>query len=267
MSKAKVVIVFYSLYTHTYQLAKAIQEGAESVGGVEVSLYQVPETLSKETIEKYCAGVAKQAMKDVPILTHDLQGEVFRNADAVIFGSPTRFGSMTAQMKHFFDGLGGLWYENIFVGKIGSAFTGSQTQHGGQETTIFTIATCMFHLGMVVVGLPYSCSALKESKVISGGSPYGATFVSPQGTQTISENERECGKFQGRHVAILAKQLKAGSSAVASDFASLNDAGKKKTDTVTKPDDSKKTKKVKKGSTKKEEAPKKKDKEGKKKGK
>jgi len=188
----KIVVIFYSLYTHTFQLAQAIVQGAESVPGVRVELYQVPEILPDPIIEKMGALKAKDAMKEIPVITHEKQGEILKSADAIIFGSPTRFGTMTAQMKSFFDGLGGLWYENAFVGKLGGAFGGSGTQHGGQETTLFSMIYCMMHLGLTIVGLPYSCNEIKESKEISGGTPYGSTHIaSTDGSRAVSENEKK----------------------------------------------------------------------------
>jgi len=214
MGDAKVVIIFYSLYTHTYQLAQAVRAGVESVPGVKVEMYQVPEILPDNIIDKMGATKAKEAMKDVTVITHEMQGDILKSADAIIFGSPTRFGNMTSQMKNFFDGLGGLWYENAFVGKLGSVFGGSGTQHGGQETTLFSMITCLFHLGMIVVGLPYTCQHQKESKLVSGGTPYGSTHIAAtDGSRAVSENEKECARFQGRHVATLAKQMKAGKKA------------------------------------------------------
>jgi len=214
MGDAKVVIIFYSLYTHTYQLAQAVRAGVESVPGVKVEMYQVPEILPDNIIDKMGATKAKEAMKDVTVITHEMQGDILKSADAIIFGSPTRFGNMTSQMKNFFDGLGGPWYENAFVGKLGSVFGGSGTQHGGQETTLFSMITCLFHLGMIVVGLPYTCQHQKESKLVSGGTPYGSTHIAAtDGSRAVSENEKECARFQGRHVATLAKQMKAGKKA------------------------------------------------------
>jgi len=216
-SDTKVVVIFYSLYTHTYQLAQAVVQGAESVPGVSVELYQVPEILPEHIIDKMGATKAKEAMREVKVITHEMQGEILKSADAIIFGSPTRFGNMTAQMKSFFDGLGGLWYENAFVGKFGGCFGGSGTQHGGQETTLFAMITCMLHLGMTIVGLPYSCNAQKESKEISGGTPYGSTHIAAtDGSRAVSENEKECARFQGKHVATLARQLKHGRLALGS---------------------------------------------------
>jgi len=215
MSQTKVVVIFYSLYTHTFQLAQAVVAGAESVPGVTVELYQVPEILLPEIIEKMGATKAKEAMKEVPVITHDQQGEILKSADAIILGSPTRFGQPTSQLRSFLDGLGGMWYENALVGKLGSCFSGSGTQHGGQETTLFGIITTMMHLGMNIVGLPYSCNAQKESKEVSGGTPYGSTFIAgTDGSRAVSDNEKECARFQGKYVAILAKQLKAGRAVV-----------------------------------------------------
>jgi len=238
----KVVVIFYSLYTHTYQLAQAIVQGAESVPGVAVELYQVPEILPDHIIDKMGATKAKEAMREVKVITHEMQGDILKSADAILFGSPTRFGNMTAQMKSFFDGLGGLWYENAFVGKFGGCFGGSGTQHGGQETTLFAMITCMLHLGLTIVGLPYSCNAQKESKDISGGTPYGSTHIAAtDGSRAVSENEKECARFQGKHIATLARQLKHGKAALgqpveAKAAKKVEDKGTEKNATEKKPD-------------------------------
>jgi len=207
----KVVVIFYSLYTHTWQLAQAIVDGAKEIEGVEVELYQVPELLSDEVINKMGATQPKEAMKHIPVITSEIRKDVIKSADAIFFGSPTRFGVMTAQMKSFFDALGGLWFENACVGKIASCFTGSGTQHGGQETTLCSMITPLLHLGFVYVGLPYSCKEQKEVGEISGGSPYGSTFIAgSDGSRAVSANEKACARFQGRHVAQIAKDLKFG---------------------------------------------------------
>lgn len=209
--KTKVVVIFYSLYTHTWQLAQAIAEGAKEVDGVEVEMYQVPELLPDDVIGKMGATQPKDAMKDIPTITPEIRKQVIKSADAIVFGSPTRFGSMTAQMKMFFDGLGGLWFENACVGKIASCFTGSGTQHGGNETTIMSMLAPLLHLGFIYVGLPYSCKEQKEINEVSGGSPYGATFIAgSDGSRAVSANEKACARFQGKHVASLARELKAG---------------------------------------------------------
>jgi len=147
------------------------------------------------------------------VITSEIRKEVIKSADAIFFGSPTRFGIMTAQMKSFFDALGGLWYENACVGKVASCFTGSGTQHGGQETTIFSMITPLLHLGFMYVGLPYSCKELlaKDLDEISGGTPYGATYIAGNdGSRAVSNNEKACARYQGRHVAQIAKELKFG---------------------------------------------------------
>jgi NAD(P)H dehydrogenase (quinone) len=211
----KVVVIFYSLYTHTWQLARAIVDGAKTVEDVEVEIYQVPELLSDEVINKMGATQPKEAMKHIPVITSDIRKDVIKGADAIFFGSPTRFGVMTAQMKSFFDALGGLWYENACVGKVASCFTGTGSQHGGQETTLFSMITPLLHLGFVYVGLPYSCKEQKEINEISGGSPYGATFIAgSDGSRAVSPNEFACARFQGRHVAQFAKELMLGRMAL-----------------------------------------------------
>lgn len=157
------------------------------------------------------AGQPKEAMKDIKTITPEIRKQVIKSADAIVFGSPTRFGSMTAQMKMFFDGLGGLWFENACVGKIASCFTGSGTQHGGNETTIMSMLAPLLHLGFLYVGLPYSCAEQKETNEVSGGSPYGAAFIAgSDGSRAVSANEKACARYQGRHVATIAKELKAG---------------------------------------------------------
>ncbi|KAL6052774.1 NAD(P)H dehydrogenase (quinone) [Balamuthia mandrillaris] len=209
--RTKVVVIIYSTYSHTAQLARAVVEGAKSVDGVDVELYQVPETLSPEIIEKMGATATKKAIEDIPVIEPSIRNDVIKSADAVIFGCPTRFGGMTAQMKAFFDQLGGLWFEDACVGKVASAFTGTGTQHGGQETTIFSMITPLLHLGFVYVGLPYSCKDQCGVGEVSGGSPYGASFIADtDGSRQVSEREKKCGRFQGQHVAQVAKDLKLG---------------------------------------------------------
>lgn len=200
----KVNIIFHSVYGHTYQLAEAIAEGAREVDGAEVSLYQVPETFSAEVIAKMGAAEAKKTFAHVPVADMTQLSE----ADAVIFGAPTRFGMMTAQMRAFLDRTGQLWASNALVGKVGSVFTSSATQHGGQESTILNFHTTLLHQGMVIVGVPYSEPGLMEVREISGGSPYGAsTIAGPDGSRNPSENELAIARFQGRHVATIAKKL------------------------------------------------------------
>ncbi|TWT77435.1 p-benzoquinone reductase [Posidoniimonas polymericola] len=200
----KIAIVFYSTYGHVYQLAEAVAEGAKSVDGAEVSVYQVPETLSDEVLKKMGALEARQAFADVPEATTDILAE----ADAVIFGTPTRFGNMAAQMRSFLDSTGGLWKKGALVGKPGSVFASTASQHGGQETTITSFHTTLLHHGMLVVGVPYSCEGLSEMGEISGGTPYGATTMAKDdGSRQPSENELSIARFQGEHVAKIAKKL------------------------------------------------------------
>jgi NAD(P)H dehydrogenase (quinone) len=204
----KVNVVFHSMYGHIYKMAEAIAEGAREVEGSEVKIYQVPETLSDEVLEKMGAIEKKKMFAHIPVMTRDLNEEVLAGADALIFGTPTRYGNMTAEMRAVFDGLGGLWSKNAFVGKVGSAFTSSETQHGGQETTIVSLHFTLLHLGMIVVGLPYSETRQMGVEEIKGGSPYGAsTIAGPGGTRQPSEIELEMARYQGRHVTQIAKKL------------------------------------------------------------
>lgn len=202
----KVSVIFYSMYGHIYRMAEAVAEGAKSVKGAEVKLLQVPETLPAEVIEKMGAVEAKKAFADVPTATiDDLSG-----ADAVIFGTPTRFGNMCAQMRAFLDATGGLWAKGSLIGKAGSVFTSSNTQHGGQETTIVSFHMTLLHHGMVIVGMPYSEKRQMTLDEITGGSPYGAsTIAGPDGSRMPSENELAMARFQGAHVAAIAAKLSA----------------------------------------------------------
>jgi len=202
----KVSVVFYSMYGHIYRMAEAVAEGARSVKGAEVKLAQVPETLSAEIIEKMGATGARKVFAHVPIATlDDLSG-----ADAVIFGTPTRFGNMCAQMRAFLDSTGGLWVKGSLIGKPGSVFTSSNTQHGGQETTIVSFHLTLLHQGMVIVGMPYSEKRQMVMDEITGGSPYGAsTIAGADGSRTPSENELAMARFQGAHVASIAAKLSA----------------------------------------------------------
>eukprot|EP00761_Pharyngomonas_kirbyi_P011525 gb/GECH01011550.1/.p1 GENE.gb/GECH01011550.1/~~gb/GECH01011550.1/.p1 ORF type:complete len:210 (+),score=57.48 gb/GECH01011550.1/:1-630(+) len=205
----KVQIIFYSTYGHIFKLAKAIQEGAKKIDGVEVDLYRVEETLSKEILEKMGAVEAQKAFEDVPVITRDK----LKEADAIIFGSPTRFGMVAAQMKAFLDSTGSLWQEGALVDKIGSVFVSTASQHGGQETTITSLQATLQHHGMIVVGVPYSCTNLFGVKEVSGGTPYGATTMTDgDGSRMPSDNELEICRFQGERVARLAKTFADGKS-------------------------------------------------------
>lgn len=204
----KVNIIFHSVHAHTYKMAEAVAAGAREVEGAEVMIYQVPETLPQEVLEKMGAIETKKLFAHIPVVTRDMYKEVLAGADALIFGTPTRYGNMTAQMRAVLDGLGNLWNENAFVGKIGSVFTSSGTQHGGQESTILTFHVTLLHLGMIIVGLPYSETRQNRMDEITGGSPYGAsTIANVDGSRQPSENELEMARYQGRHVAQMAKKI------------------------------------------------------------
>lgn len=200
----KVHVVFYSTYGHVYQMAEAVADGACEVAGAEVSLFQVPETLTEVVLEKMGAKEARKAFADVPVI----EPKQLAEADAVIFGTPTRFGNMAAQMRSFLDATGGLWKNGSLVGKVGSVFASTATQHGGQETTITSFHTTLLHHGMVIVGVPYSCAGLTVMDEITGGTPYGATTLAKDdGSRMPSENELSIAKFQGKHVAEIAAKL------------------------------------------------------------
>ena len=200
----KVNIVFYSMYGHIYRMAEAVAEGARQVSGAEVGLFQVPETLSSDILAKMGATEAKKAFAHIPVATMD----TLSKADAVIFGTPTRFGMMTAQMRSFLDGTGGLWVEGALIGKVGSVFASSATQHGGQESTILSFHTTLLHQGMIIVGVPYSEKRQMTLNEITGGSPYGAsTIAGGDGSRLPSENELAIARFQGKHVAEITKRL------------------------------------------------------------
>jgi NAD(P)H:quinone oxidoreductase type IV len=202
----KVQVVFYSMYGHIWRMADAVAEGAKSVAGAEVTLLQVPETLSPEALEKMGATKARQAFAHVPVAKPDHLPE----ADAIIFGTPTRFGNMCGQMRAFLDQTGGLWAKNALVGKVGSVFASSNTQHGGQESTILTFYPTLLHHGFVIVGLPYTERRQNTTDEISGGSPYGAsTIAGSDGSRKPSENELAMARFQGKHATEIAAKLAA----------------------------------------------------------
>jgi NAD(P)H:quinone oxidoreductase type IV len=204
---AKVQVVFYSMYGHIYQMAEAVAAGARDAGTAEVSLWQVPELVPGDILEKSGAGVARAAFAHVPVAKPTQLAE----ADAVIFGTPTRFGNMAAQMRNFLDQTGGLWANGALVGKVGSVFTSTASQHGGHETTLVSFHTTLLHHGMIVVGLPYTEPRLTNMAEISGGTPYGAsTLTGIDGSRQPSENELAIARFQGRRVAQIANELVAG---------------------------------------------------------
>ncbi len=206
---AKVLVLYYSSYGHVERMAEAVAEGAAAVHGTVVSVKRVPELLPEETARK--AGIKTQ--QKAPVAAVDELADY----DAIIFGTPTRFGNMAAQMRNFLDQTGGLWAKGALVGKVGSVFVSTGTQHGGQETTITSFHNTLLHQGMIIVGLPYAFAGLTRMDEISGGSPYGATtLASGDGSRQPSENELAGARFQGRHVAEIAARLAHGASARAS---------------------------------------------------
>jgi len=200
----KITVIFYSAYGHIYRLATAIAEGVAEVKGAEPVLLRVPETLPAAVLEQAGIAAAQKAFAQIPVATLD----DLEKADAIIFGTPTRFGNMCAQMRAFLDSTGPLWSKGALVGKAGSVFTSSATQHGGQESTILSFHTTLLHQGMIIVGLPYSFEGLTRIDEMSGGSPYGAsTIAGGKGERMPSENELAGARFQGRHVAQIAAKL------------------------------------------------------------
>jgi len=198
-------IVFYSMYGHIYTMAEAVAEGVNSVDGCSAELLQVPELMPDEVLEKYGARAARAVFAHVPTATVDHLAE----ADAVIFGTPTRFGNMAAQMRNFLDQTGKLWMQGSLVGKVGSVFASTGTQHGGQETTITSFHSTLLHQGMIIVGVPYAEPRLTIMTEISGGTPYGATTLAgSDGSRRPSENELAIARYQGSHVAKIAARLK-----------------------------------------------------------
>lgn len=202
----KVYVVYYSMYGHIHALAQAVAEGAKEVDGAEVELRQVSETLSDEVLAKMGALEAKKRFAHVPIV----KVEELANADAIIFGTPTRYGNMCGQMSQFLDSTGQLWAKGAWVGKVGGAFTSSANQHGGQESTILSFHKALLHHGMLVAGLPYAFQGQMGVDEIKGGSPYGASTVTGgQGERMPSEADLAGARYQGRYIAQIAKKLTA----------------------------------------------------------
>jgi len=203
---AKVQIVFHSIYGHVWQLAQAVAEGVREAGG-DVKLTQVRELLSDEILEKMKAVEARKAFAHIPFAAPQELAE----ADAIIIGSPTRYGSVTASMQNFLDATGGLWVSQKLAGKVASAFTSTASQHGGQETTLLGLYTFFIHQGMLVCGAPYTISELLTLQEITGGSPYGAATISgPHGERQPTANELTIARKQGQHVTEITSRLVAG---------------------------------------------------------
>lgn len=199
---AKVLVLYYSMYGHIEKMAEAIAGGVHAVDGVEATIKRVPEIIPEDRARAMGVKLDQKA----PIATT----EEMANYDAIIFGTPTRFGNMAAQMRNFLDQTGKLWMDGALIGKVGSVFTSTGTQHGGQETTITSFHSTLLHHGMVIVGVPYSCNGLTVMTEITGGSPYGSsTLAGADGKRAPSENELEIARFQGSHVARLTRRLTA----------------------------------------------------------
>jgi NAD(P)H dehydrogenase (quinone) len=197
---SKILVLYYSMYGHIEAMAEAVADGARSIPGTEVTIKRVAETIPADEASAYGIKLDQKAPMATP-------GEL-ANYDAIIFGTPTRFGYMSGQMRTFLDQTGGLWMKGALVGKIGSVFASTGTQHGGQETTIASFHSTLLHHGMVIVGVPYSCAGLVKMDEITGGTPYGATTLAgTDGSRQPSKNELEIARFQGKHVAEIAQKL------------------------------------------------------------
>lgn len=200
----KILVLFYSSFGHVYKMAEAVAEGARSINGADVIIKRVPETLPPEAVKAMGIDVASKIYAHIPVATVD----DLKAADAIIFGTPTRFGNMAGQMRSFLDATGGLWASGALIGKVGSVFTSSATQHGGQESTILSFHTTLLHHGMVIVGLPYAFQGQMRIDEITGGSPYGAsTIAGGKGERQPSDNELASARFQGKHVAEVTGKL------------------------------------------------------------
>lgn len=197
---SKILVLYYSAYGHIEKMAEAVAEGARAVPGTEVIIKRVPELVSEEIAKKSGMKLDQPA----PLATVD----ELPNYDAIIFGTPTRFGNMCAQMRNFLDQTGSLWMKGALVGKVGSVFASTGTQHGGQETTITSFHSTLLHQGMIIVGLPYSFAGLTKMDEITGGSPYGAsTLAGADGSRHPSANELDGARYQGNHVAQITVKL------------------------------------------------------------
>jgi NAD(P)H dehydrogenase (quinone) len=195
-----VLVLYYSAYGHIEKMAEAVAEGALAVPSTEVTIKRVPELVPEEIAKR--SGMKLNQL--APIATVD----ELANYDAIIFGTPTRFGNMCAQMRNFLDQTGGLWMKGALVGKVGSVFTSTGTQHGGQETTITSFHSTLLHQGMILVGLPYAFPGLTKMDEITGGSPYGAsTLAGTDGSRQPSANELDGARYQGKHVAQITARL------------------------------------------------------------
>ena len=204
----KVLVLYYSSYGHIETMAQAVAEGARSVSGTEVHVKRVPELVPEDVAKASHFKLDQSAPVATPA--------ELANYDAIIFGTPTRFGMMASQMKNFLDQTGGLWAQGKLIGKVGGVFTSTATQHGGQEGTLLSFHTVMLHHGMLIAGLPYSFQGQTSNDEITGGTPYGAsTIANGDGSRQPSTNELDGARFQGRHIAEIAVAQKLGRTAMA----------------------------------------------------
>ena len=200
----KLLVLYYSMYGHVETMTHAIAEGARAVDGVEVTIKRVPELLSADKLTQ----VGGKANQVAPVA----DPKELTDYDAIIFGTPTRFGNMAAQMRNFLDQTGGMWVKGGLIGKVASVFTSTGTG-GGNESTIISFLPTLMHHGMIYVGLPYSCPELADISEVKGGSPWGAaTIAGADGSRQPSEKELAQARFQGRHVAQIAAKLKGSQS-------------------------------------------------------
>ena len=197
---SKILVLYYSSYGHVERLAQAVAEGARVVNGTQVTLKRVPETIPEAQAK--AAGIKLDQQAEVATI------DELASYDAIIFGTPTRFGDVAAQMRNFLDQTGGLWAKGALIGKLAGVFISTGTQHGGQETTLRAFHTTLLHHGMAIVGVPYACQGLTNMDEITGGSPYGATTLAgADGSRQPSSNELDIARYQGQYIATLAARL------------------------------------------------------------
>lgn len=200
----KILVLFYSSYGHIYRMAEAVAEGIRDIKGSEAVLRRVPETLPEDVLKKMGALGAQKKFMHIPVCTL----EEVSNSDGIIFGTPTRYGNMCGQMRQFLDSTGQLWVKGSLIGKVGSVFTSSGTQHGGQESTILSFHITLLHHGMIIAGLPYMFDGQSRTDEVTGGSPYGSsTIAGGEGERFPSENELKAARVQGRYVAAITSKL------------------------------------------------------------
>jgi len=205
MSSFKTLVLFYSTWGHMAKMAEAAVEGAKRVAGNEVTIRRIKETLPQEVLDKMHATGAQKAFHHIPEISG---ADELKPYDLIIFGVPTRYGGYSSQWSNFIDQTGGLWATRALLGKVGTVFSSSATQHGGQETTLHTFHNFLFHQGMIVVGLPYSYGGQSGYDVVKGGSPYGAsTIAGSDGSRQPSEVELESARFQAQHASVIAQRL------------------------------------------------------------